>query len=399
MVTQQFTPPPGVVPGGPGKRSKRGWIIAAVIVGVLLIGATAVQLLRPVPEPQLRLTTAATRTVPGARPVLTWPVDGQAAVEVEGVGRMGGSGTVIATPTASVAKVMTAYVFLKAHPLAGGRPGPAYTISPEEAGRLQWRKDRDESLVDVKPNQQFTEREALQALLLVSANNIAHEMARWDAGGDAQFAAKMNAAARELGMTHSNYTDPSGFDATTVSTADDQVKLMRAAMRLPAFAEAMNTRVYTPSDGSPPRNGGNSLLGIDGVVGGKTGFTSRAGGNFVFAARSHGRLIIGAVMAQLGASSAADAIGAARPLLESAENALTKVTIARPGKPVAELDDGFGHRTPMAGSVTTVAWPGAKVHLTATDENTITVSGQRNTVRPMGAVRGPSILDKLIRLR
>ena len=78
--------------------------------------------------------------------------------------------------------------------------------------------------------------------MVVSANNIAHELARWDTGSTQAFVAKMNATAKELGMHEHHYTDPSGYDLRTVSTAADQVSCCAAAMRIPAFAEIVGAR-------------------------------------------------------------------------------------------------------------------------------------------------------------
>ena len=93
----------------------------------------------------------------------------------------------------------------------------------------------------VAAGEQLTERQALQALLLPSANNIAAVLARWDAGSEDRFVARMNATARSLGMTHTRYTDPSGYDDATVSTAADQVRIVDRAMRLPVFARIVAT--------------------------------------------------------------------------------------------------------------------------------------------------------------
>jgi D-alanyl-D-alanine carboxypeptidase len=186
-------------------------MIVTAVLPVLAVTLATAQLARPVPEPSMRLTLTATgHTFAGPPPVLPWPAEGQAVVAVDGVGTMGSSGGSVPTPTASVAKVMTAYVFLRDHPLASGSDGPTFTISAEEAARLPAREARGESHVDVVANQPFTERQALEALLIVSANNVAHEMARWDAGSGAAFVRRMNATARELGMTDTTYTDPSG---------------------------------------------------------------------------------------------------------------------------------------------------------------------------------------------
>jgi D-alanyl-D-alanine carboxypeptidase len=408
-IAERMALPPARPAGPPPRRTGRVVAIAAAAVGALLLALVAVQLLRPPPHARLRLVTPASRTVPGTLR-LPWPATGQADVEVDGVGRMGGSGAGTPTPTASVAKVMTAYVFLHDHPIASGQEGPTYRISPEEAGRLQWRIDRDETHVDVVANQPFTEREALEALMVVSANNIAHELARWDSGGDAPFVAKMNATARRLGMTGTRYTDPSGFDATTVSTAADQVRLFRSAMRVPAFAEVVSKPTFTPRTGGETRSGGNTLLGSYGVIGGKTGFTSLAGANYVFAARSAGRLIVGAVMAQPQASSPAVAVSAAAPLIVAAENALTRVTLAARGAVIARVDDGYGHRVPLAAAepVTVTAWPGLTLrsHLegtvprrASTDRTVASVvtGPDRTRLKPTRPLRAPSLLDRLIR--
>jgi len=59
-------------------------------------------------------------------------------------------------PTASIAKTMTAYLFLRHHPLQAGEQGPSFTISAEEAARYSARLANGESLVPVKAGQRFT---------------------------------------------------------------------------------------------------------------------------------------------------------------------------------------------------------------------------------------------------
>lgn len=407
------TAPWGVPPVAPPPRrsSRRGRLWAVLILVILLAGVVAGQFLRPLPVRTLRLTTVSQHTFTGTAPVLPWPTGGQAAVAVDGLGSLGGSGGEAPTSTASVAKVMTAYVFLKDHPLQAGAAGPTFTISPQEAQRLQWRKARDESNITVTAGEPFTERQALEALLLVSANSLAHELARWDAGDDGPFAAKMNATARELGMTHTTYTDPSGFDPATVSTAADQVKLLTAAMKLPAFATVVAEPDYVSPTGSDAKHSSNTLLGKDGVIGGKTGFTSAAGGNFVVAAQDNRRLIVGAVMNQKPATDAGAAILAAQKLVAATEQALVSVTIARQGDVVAQIDDGLGGRTPVAAAapVTVVGWPGLTVPITVEDTMPADpVNGDQPGVINTGGVRtglvlkesppGPSLVGRIIRL-
>ncbi|MFD0692047.1 D-alanyl-D-alanine carboxypeptidase [Actinomadura fibrosa] len=361
--------PAAAVPHAAEHRSRRGrrTLIIVVAALVLVAGVVTGQLVRPVPDPSVDLTLAASsHTFQGAAPALPWPAQGQSTVYVDGLGTMGSSGGAAPTPTASVAKVMTAYVYLRDHPLRTGEPGPVLTVSPQAAAQIPARKKRGESLLGVTANQRLTQRKALEAMMIISANDVAHELARWDAGTEQAFVAKMNAAARELGMTSTTYTDPSGYDSRTVSTAADQVKLLRAAMQVPAFAEVVNNRAYVPDDGGAARPGGNILLGQYGVVGGKTGYTDAAGGNFVFAARKRvsgvATLIVGAVMGQRSTSAMA-AVTAGQQLVAGAEGALTAATLAPAGATVARVDDGLGGRTPLtaASPVTVVGWAGLTV--------------------------------------
>ncbi|MGH3387687.1 MAG: D-alanyl-D-alanine carboxypeptidase family protein [Actinomadura sp.] len=421
------TPPPVPLPRAAGprppegggraapRRALRRTLTAVAAALVLAAAGVAAQLARPVPEPVIRPTLAAAgHTFGGSAPMLPWPGQGQAVVHVEGLGTMGGYGDPVPTPTASVAKVMTAYVFLRDHPLTAGSDGPTFTVSPAEAARLPAREARGESHVDVVANQPFTEREALEALMIVSANNIAHELARWDAGGDARFVRKMNAAARELGMTGTTYTDPSGYDPGTVSTAADQVTLLRAAMRTPAFAEIVGRRGYVPADGGPARTGGNTLLGHDGVIGGKTGYTSAAGGNYVFAARRRiggvDTLIVGAVLAQPGTGSAAAAVETGRRLVIAAGHALTAVVLARAGEQVAVVDDGLGGRTPLVAAVpvTVVGWSGLTVRVRVEGRvperaglrlGSVTAGHRRFPLVLDRPLSGPTVTSRLLRRR
>ena len=232
-----------------------------------------------------------------------WPDAGQAAFVETGQSQVHAGPDQHPAPIASVAKVMTAYVVLRDHPLPAGEDGPTLTLTDDDVADTDLRRGRGESVVSIAAGEELTERQALLALLLPSANNIAPVLARWDAGSVAGFVDRMNATARSLGMTRTRYTDPSGFDDATVSTAADQVRIVLAAMRLPAFASI----VATPSAWLPVAgvvHTTNGLLGHDGFVGVKTGSDDAAGGCFAFRAirRIDGRetAITGVVLGQPG---------------------------------------------------------------------------------------------------
>jgi D-alanyl-D-alanine carboxypeptidase (penicillin-binding protein 5/6) len=211
-----------------------------------------------------------------------WPAHGQAAVQI-GQSQVQAGPNQHAAPIASVAKVMTAYLVLRDHPLRLGDDGPTITLTDTDVADTDRRRRQQESFVSIAAGEQLTERQALQALLLPSANNIAAVLARWAAGSVDRFVARMNATARSLGMTHTRYTDPSGYDDATVSTAADQVRIVDRAMRLPVFARIVGTPSATLPVAGTVHNT-NRLLGHDGFVGVKTGSTAAAGGCFAFRA-------------------------------------------------------------------------------------------------------------------
>jgi D-alanyl-D-alanine carboxypeptidase (penicillin-binding protein 5/6) len=129
----------------------------------------------------------------------------------------------------------------------------------------------------------------------------------------------MNAAARSLGMTHTRYTDPSGYDDATVSTAADQVRIVDRAMRLPVFASIVATPSATLPVAGTVHNT-DTLLGHNGFVGVKTGSDDAAGGCFAFRAvrRIDGKwtTITGVVLGQPGDDQIAAGLAAADAMVD-----------------------------------------------------------------------------------
>jgi D-alanyl-D-alanine carboxypeptidase (penicillin-binding protein 5/6) len=258
---------------------------------------------------------------------VSWPADGVSAADISGIGVRDGPGATRPVPIASVAKLMTAYVILQDHPLSGGGSGPDITVEPSEAAAYPSQASSGDSLVAVAAGEAISERQALEALLLASADNMAWILARWDADSQDAFVAKMNATARTLGMTGTSYTDASGLDPSTVSTAADQVRLGMAAMQVPALAAitAMPTAVV-PVAGTIRST--NTLLGQDGIVGLKTGSTQAAGGCILIAAwqEASGRnaLMVAATFGQPGTAATIlpNALQAGRSLVLALDRAL-----------------------------------------------------------------------------
>ncbi|MEV8128961.1 D-alanyl-D-alanine carboxypeptidase [Streptomyces sp. NPDC085944] len=359
------TPPPPETPLRTTMRRVKIWT-PLVLLLVIILGV--VQSMRPLPAPTLDLTAQDSFTFEGGKPQIPWPESGQAALDVQGIGSFGSSGDQKPVPIASVAKVMTAYVILRDHPLKSGAEGPKIKI--DQAAEDQ-SDAGDESTVNVYAGDSISQREALKAVLIASANNVARLLARWDAGSEKAFVAKMNAAAKDLGMTNTTYTDPSGLNNTTVSTAVDQVKLAKEAMKSPAFREVAAMMSYNDYKGVNHGNW-NHLVGHNGVVGIKTGTTTSALGNLVFAAKKEvggeTRTIVGAVVRQpdVGGGILDAALDASDELIRAAQDTLRSSTVLKKGSVVGYVDDGLGGRTPVVATkdVKAVGWGGLTVKLT-----------------------------------
>ncbi|MEU8243948.1 D-alanyl-D-alanine carboxypeptidase [Actinoplanes missouriensis] len=402
----------------PPKKSLRNLVVGIVAAAVVLLGSgTTFQLVRELPDATLSTSVASEIKVPGAAPKLPWPPTGSAELMVEGLGRLGGSGGDSAEPIGSVAKVMTAYVILKEHPLTGDDEGPSLTVTAADVEDYEGRKATNQSLVHVEEGEKLSERDALEALMLPSANNIAHLLAIWDAGSEEAFVAKMNAAAKALGMDDTEYSDPSGFLPTTVSTAPDQVELARAAIKFPVFAEIVELREATIPVAGKIYNY-NDMLGVEGVFGIKTGSTDQAGGNLVFASRlkvgKRTLTVVGAVFNQPGANTPeqlAEVNVHVRKLLVAVRKTVKEYELLG-AEPAGKVEAAWGDSATVspAAPLKVVGWPGLAVPVKVTADapgpspaagtvvGQVEASGVRVELRTDSAISTPSTWWKLSRV-
>jgi D-alanyl-D-alanine carboxypeptidase (penicillin-binding protein 5/6) len=315
-------------------RARRLRLLPGVVL-ILLLAHTAGQLLHY--TGQVRMPAA--RTPNDHRrtdvPAVGWPQQGQAAL-VLGNGRPAASPDQQPAPIASLAKVMTAYLTLKRYPLSGAQDGFTITITTAQAQDEAHDAAQNQSGVTVQAGEQLTERQLLEALLIPSGNNIARILAAQVAGRETGFVAEMNADARRLGMDHTTYTDPSGFDPSTVSTAADELRVFEQAMRFPVFRQIVSMPSVTLPVAGTLTNF-NPLI-ADGYAG-KTGSDSAAEGCLAFFTQvtigGRGLTVVGVVMGQGQGSNTsvilAAAGEAARQLVGSVAPAAGGRTIASPG--------------------------------------------------------------------
>jgi D-alanyl-D-alanine carboxypeptidase len=195
---------------------------------------------------------------------------------------------------ASVTKLMTAYVTLKAVKDGKITLDTLLTVSPVAASQSP-------SKMGFRPGTQVTVDNALKMMLVKSANDMAVVLAEGVGGSIDGFSEMMNQAAQKLGMTQTSYVNPNGLPADgQITSARDLAILARAIIKdLPEYEYF----VHIPSIrfGRKITQNFNRLIGrYPGADGFKTGFICASGYNLVASATRDGRRLIAVV---LGASS------------------------------------------------------------------------------------------------
>jgi len=191
------------------------------------------------------------------------------------------------TPIASITKLMTAMVVLD----AGVDLNQPITISDEDLDTLRGTHSR------LKPGASLSRDELLRLALMSSENRAAAALARTTyPGGLDEFLRAMNHKARMLGMNDARFDDATGLSSANVASAEDLVKMVRAAHRYPLI------RNYTTLTAHEVHVGGRQLayrntnrlvaneswnIGLS-----KTGFTNDAGRCLVLQAKLAEREVI-----------------------------------------------------------------------------------------------------------
>lgn len=196
---------------------------------------------------------------------------------------------------ASLTKMMTLYL----------------TFEALHSGRFDWDQrlvisqnanDKEPYKFAVGAGNTISVREAVMGMVVLSTNDAATAVAETLAGSEEAFGQMMTLKARELGMTSTVFTNPSGLpDPRQVTTATDMARLGLALIRdFPEEYKLFASRGMT-FRGMKFRGHNAFLVQYPGAEGIKTGFTNASGYNIVTAASNGERRLVGVV---LGADSA-----------------------------------------------------------------------------------------------
>jgi D-alanyl-D-alanine carboxypeptidase (penicillin-binding protein 5/6) len=200
-------------------------------------------------------------------------------------------------PIASITKVMTALVVLRA-----GNLSRTITVTPSAVG---YARRNDASSAGLVAGDVLTAQQLLEGLLLPSGADAAYLLASAYGPGGTAFIARMNATAASLGMRSTHFASFDGLpiptETSTYSTPADLIRLGEAAMRIPLFRQIVAQRSYLLPAGDGHRRylwtQTNKLIGsYPGAIGIKTGYTHGAGTCLLFEATRGGRTLIGVVL-------------------------------------------------------------------------------------------------------
>jgi D-alanyl-D-alanine carboxypeptidase (penicillin-binding protein 5/6) len=203
-------------------------------------------------------------------------------------------------PVASTQKLLTAILVLEA-----GGLDEMVTITEEDSNCSPVKM----TLAD---GDQYSRQQLLTALMVRSFNNIARALARDNAGSYDEFANKMNARAKQLGMTDSHFVNPNGLPADEqYSTAHDMALLASAADAMPELRKIVSLQTYEwkRSDGRTEnlQNTNRVLRTCEYCDGMKTGYTDASGYCLVASGEKDGRRRIVVVLSDTSSSVWKDA--------------------------------------------------------------------------------------------
>lgn len=362
---------------------RRSYMKLLFLLPIIFVGVgvfMAVLYARPLPT--VAATTVKTQPINTTQPMITWPSASQAAFGTTEQGLLENKPGEVARPTASTAKVLTALVVLEKRPLKLGEQGPKITMTQADIDSYNQYYAQDGSLAQVVVGLELTQYQMLQGILLVSANNYADTLAIWAFGSLEKYREAATQYVAEHNMKDTVVgTDASGFSPSTMSTASDLTRLGIAAMNQPVIAEiAAQESVILPVAGL--KNSTNHLLGVDGVVGLKTGNTNEAGGVYIFAAKyaldqTHSTVIVGAVQ---GEPTVLAAMGEARRILSQVKPYFVKAEPIKKDQAIAVYNAPWGQKVEAVAvqDIILIAWPGkkieTKVHLERTAPSSVTGS-------------------------
>lgn len=316
-------------------RRRRLAVFGSFVILLALLGWSITVVAVPLPSSTsnvLQGPSVSGESVPPAVPAV-----GASAVVADDFGALGLAPTRDVVPMASITKVITALMVLKAHPLQPNEPGPTITFGQADIDQIDEVIAQNGTYSDVSVGDTTTLRDALYALMLNSSNNIAGSLAVWAYGSMDDYMTQTAVWLSEQGLTDTVVADSSGLSAESRSSSTDLIAIGRLALANPTLAAIVGTRsIEVPLFGQLVNS--NTLIGTSGISGIKTGTTDEAGSCLLYSATftvaSESITLYGVTT---GASLQTELQPALATYVASLEAGFHEVRLADPANPVATV--------------------------------------------------------------
>ncbi|MFJ6654335.1 D-alanyl-D-alanine carboxypeptidase family protein [Microbacterium sp. NPDC091313] len=270
----------------PDPRTRRrrrlvGWLVFLAVI--LLVGGSAggyTLWALTAPAPPAAATTRLPSVATRAPVSIPMPAQGSSAVAVAGADAYLGpdaattwltSGSGDAVPIASITKLVTALVILQRHPLAGADDaGPTITFDKAAHDLYDRYYVLGATIAPMPTGSRMSLRDALTAMLVPSASNYADALSTWAFGSRGAFLGAARAWLADHGLDDTRIFEPTGIDSRNVSTPADLLALGKIAAADPVVSRLASLRSASLGDAGNVAST-NTLLGVDGITGLKTG--------------------------------------------------------------------------------------------------------------------------------
>lgn len=206
-----------------------------------------------------------------------WPNSGSAAI-----GYVGASKVVLSSvngkkivPSASTIKLLTALVVVNQKPLQPGEDGETILFDSVDVAWMNEIVAAGGSYFPVTDGMVMTYRQALEATLIGSANNIAEKLAAWTFGDLAGYKTAAASYLQSKGIVDTKVEDSGGLSPSTTTTAEDMLKISLLSLEVPVLRAIVGLNKSEINGTNVTST--NTLLGSHGIDGIKTGYTLEAG--------------------------------------------------------------------------------------------------------------------------
>jgi D-alanyl-D-alanine carboxypeptidase (penicillin-binding protein 5/6) len=291
-------------------------LLSGPAVLIVVIGFAIFSYFRPLPAVKYSIILKSKILDNNQRVV--WGQYGSQAIGIVGYGINNQTGSELPSPVASTVKVLLTLSILSKKQLPINQQGPNIIITPADVADYNSDLTAGQSVVKVQAGEVITEYQALQALLIASANNFADILANWAFGSSANYQTFANQYAKALGMNETTITDNSGYLTSTVSNANNLEILGQKAITNPVIASIVDQYDATIPVAGKIQNYNINLspalnTSIDGI---KTGNTTSGGGNYIYSSNYKGYTLVGSIV---NAPNLTDALNEAPEILSSYE--------------------------------------------------------------------------------